>query len=79
MLVKPDAEGNVPAMEYVRVSIAREIAKRRKAVGMTQEKLAKAAGIRQESLSRLEAAKHSPTVRTVERIDKALKRAERQR
>lgn len=79
MFPKPDAKGTVPAVEFMRASIARDIARRRKAVGMTQEELAAAAGIRQESLSRLEAAKHSPTLRTVERIDKALKRAERQR
>jgi hypothetical protein len=31
-------------------------------------------GLRQETLSRLESGKHSPTVRTVEKIDQALKR-----
>jgi transcriptional regulator with XRE-family HTH domain len=36
--------------------------------------LAELAGLRQETLSRLESGKHSPTVRTVEKIDLALKR-----
>jgi transcriptional regulator with XRE-family HTH domain len=36
--------------------------------------LAELAGLRQETLSRLESGKHSPTVRTVEKIDQALKR-----
>lgn len=76
---KADSEDNVPAIDYARVSIARDIAQRRKAVGMTQEQLARAAGIRQESLSRLEAAKHSSTVRTIDRIERALKNAESKR
>ena len=72
---EPDEAGNVPALEFARVSIARDIARERLALGLTQAQLAKAAGIRQETLSRLESGKHSPTVRTVARIDRALKRA----
>lgn len=74
-LPKPDRDGNVPALELIRVSIARDIIRERKAMGLTQERLAQLAGIRQESLSRIESGKHSPTVRTVEKIDGALKRA----
>lgn len=66
--------GNLPALDYMRASIARGIIKDRKAFGLTQQALAKLAGIRQETLSRLESGKHSPTVRTVEKIDRALKR-----
>jgi transcriptional regulator with XRE-family HTH domain len=40
---------------------------------LSQERLAELAGLRQETLSRLESGKHSPTVRTVEKIDVALK------
>ncbi len=69
-----DEKGNRPALDYIRVSIARDIIKERQALGMTQEQLAKLAGLRQETLSRLESGKHSPTVRTVEKIDRALKR-----
>ena len=70
-----DLEGNVPALEFIRVSIARDIIRERKARGLTQERLAELAGVRQETLSRIESGKHSPTVRTVEKIDRALKRA----
>ena len=70
-----DANGNFPALEYIRVSIARDVIKDRKALGLTQEALAKLAGLRQETLSRLESGKHSPTVRTVEKIERALKKA----
>jgi DNA-binding XRE family transcriptional regulator len=68
-----DVNGNVPAFEYMQVSIARDIIKERRALGLTQMRLAKLAGMRQETLSRLESGKHSPTVRTVDKIDPALK------
>jgi ribosome-binding protein aMBF1 (putative translation factor) len=68
-----DAKGNRPALEYIRSSIARDIVKERRALGLSQERLAELAGVRQETLSRLESGKHSPTVRTVEKIDWALK------
>jgi DNA-binding XRE family transcriptional regulator len=73
-----DRKGNRPALEFVRVSIARDIIKERKALGLTQEQLAKLAGIRQETLCRLETGKQAPNVRTVDKIDQALKRAARQ-
>jgi ribosome-binding protein aMBF1 (putative translation factor) len=75
---KPDAEGNYPALEYIKASIARDIIRERKALGLTQAELAERAGLRQETLSRLESGKHSPTVRTVEKIDRALKASVRQ-
>lgn len=69
-----DEEGNRPAIEYVRASIARSLIQERRQLGLTQEELARLAGVRQETISRLESAKHSPVVRTVEKIDRALKR-----
>ena len=45
-----DAKGNRPALDYIRVSIARDIIKERRALGLTQEQLAKLAGLRQETL-----------------------------
>jgi ribosome-binding protein aMBF1 (putative translation factor) len=69
-----DAKGNRPALDYIQFSIARDVIKQRKALGLSQAQLAELAGLRQETLSRLESGKHSPTVRTVEKIDRALKR-----
>ena len=69
-----DAKGNRPALEYIRASIARDVVRQRRALGLTQQQLAELAGLRQETLSRLESGKHSPNVRTVEKIDLALKR-----
>jgi transcriptional regulator with XRE-family HTH domain len=68
-----DAKGNRPALEYIQVTIARDIIKERRALGPSQLQLAKLAGLRQETLSRLESRKHSPTIRTAEKIDRALK------
>ena len=72
-----DAEGSRPALEFVRVSIARDIINERTALGLTQQELAKLAGIRQETLCRLETGKQAPNVRTVDKIDQALQRAQR--
>jgi ribosome-binding protein aMBF1 (putative translation factor) len=69
-----DAKGNRPALAYVQVSIARDIIKQRKTLGLSQVQLAELTGVRQETLSRIESGKHSPTVRTVEKIDRALQR-----
>ena len=74
-LPEADDEGNRPALEYIRATIARDIVRERKALGLTQQQLSKLSGVRAETLSRIESAKHSPTVRTVEKIERALKRA----
>jgi DNA-binding XRE family transcriptional regulator len=71
------ANGNRPALEFVRATIARDIIKERTALGLSQQELAKLAGIRQETLCRLETGKHSPNVRTVDLIDRALQQEER--
>jgi DNA-binding XRE family transcriptional regulator len=72
-----DSKGNRPALEFARVSIARDIIRERTALGLTQQQFAKLAGIRQETLCRLETGKHSPNVRTVDKIEAALKQAQR--
>lgn len=74
-LPRADAQGNRPAVEFARVSIARSILEERLAAGLSQEELARLAGVRQETVSRLESGKHSPTVRTVEKIDRVLQKA----
>lgn len=47
----------------------------RRAAGLSQEELASLAGLRQETVCRIESGKHSPTVRTVAKIDKGLQAA----
>ncbi len=76
LLPEPDAKGNYPAREYMLASIARDIIRHRRRAGLTQVELARRAGIRPESLNRIEQGKVSPSVATVEKIDKALREAE---
>ena|SRR5260370_677817 len=71
----PDAKGNYPAVEYARISIARDIIRERVAAGLNQKQLAKLAGIRVETLCRIETGKHTPSVATIDKIDRALKKA----
>lgn len=74
-LPEPDEHGNFPAVEYARVSLARDIIRDRRAAGLTQRELAELAGTRQETISRIEHGKHTASVKLVERIDRALKKA----
>jgi len=78
-LPEPDADGNYPAVEYARASLARKIIRDRVAVGLTQRALAKLAGISVEHLCRIETGKHTPSVPTIDKIDKALKQAGKQK
>jgi DNA-binding XRE family transcriptional regulator len=73
-LPKPDADGNYPAAEYARASLARKLIRDRVAAGLTQRQLATMAGVRVETLCRIETGKHTPSVPTVDKIDRALKR-----
>ncbi|MHB1035702.1 MAG: helix-turn-helix transcriptional regulator [Pirellulales bacterium] len=76
-LPAPDARGNYPAVEAVRVLLARKLIRRRRAVGLTQANLARLARVRVETISRLENGRHSPNVATIDKIVHALDRAER--
>ena len=73
-----DADGNYPAVEYARASLARKIIRARAALGMTQRELASRAGIRFEHLCRIETGKHIPSVPTIDKIDRALTNAKKQ-
>lgn len=74
-LPQPDADGNYPAVDYARASLARKIIRDRSAAGLSQRELAKRAGISFEHLSRIESGKHTPSVPTIDKIERALKRS----
>jgi DNA-binding XRE family transcriptional regulator len=74
-LPPPDKNGNFPAVEYARISLARDIIRERRTAGLTQQELAKLAGTRQETISRIEGGKYTASVKLIERIDRALKKA----
>ncbi len=69
---KRDRNGRYPAIEYARVSLARDIIRERKALGLSQQQLASLAGVRQETLSRIERGKHTATVRTIDMLVRAI-------
>lgn len=77
LLPEPDADGNYPALDYSRVSLARKIIRDRRRLGLSQAELARRAGIRPESLNRIEQGRVTAEIRTIEKIDRALKAAER--
>jgi DNA-binding XRE family transcriptional regulator len=74
-LPKPDKNGNFPAVEYARISLARDLIRDRRAAGLTQRQLADLVGARQETISRIETGKHTASVKLVDKIDRALTRA----
>ncbi len=76
-LPEADANGNYPAVEYARVSLARKIIRDRVSLGLLQKDLAGLAGMRVETLSRIESGKVTPTAASIERIDSALKAAKK--
>jgi DNA-binding XRE family transcriptional regulator len=71
-------DGTYPALEALRVSLARKIIRHRRRLGLTQVELARRAGIRPETLNRIERGERSPSVATIDKIDRALKRAEKE-
>lgn len=75
-LPRPEADGNYPAVGYARASIARGIIRDRARLGLSQAELARRAGIRVETLCRIETGKVTPTVGSIEKLDRALKKAE---
>jgi DNA-binding XRE family transcriptional regulator len=74
-LPKVDKSGRFPALEYARVSLARDIVRDRRAAGLTQQELADLAKTRQETISRIESGKYSASVKLIDRIDTVLQAA----
>lgn len=70
-----DADGNFPAVQYARVSLARKIIKARRRAGLSQAELARRAGIRPETLNRIEKARSSPDTSTIAKLSRALSSA----
>jgi ribosome-binding protein aMBF1 (putative translation factor) len=72
-----DRQGLYPAREAMAVIQARDIIRARRKLGLSQAELARLSGIRVETLNRIENAKNKPNVATIEKIDRALRRAAR--
>jgi DNA-binding XRE family transcriptional regulator len=78
-LPKPDRRGRFPALQYARISLARDLIRDRKGAGLSQERLARLAGIRQETLSRIETGKHTANPGTVDKLMRAIADARKER
>lgn len=74
---KPLPDGNYAAAEARRIGLGRRLIPDRRAVGLTQVELARRAGIATESLNRIEKGKLTPTMGTLQKIDRALEQAEK--
>lgn len=74
-LPKPDKNGNFPAVEYARISLARDIIRDRRAAGLTQAELARLADTRQETISRIEGGKYAASAKLIDKIDRVLRTA----
>ncbi|MGA2621448.1 MAG: helix-turn-helix transcriptional regulator [Thermoguttaceae bacterium] len=78
-LPKPDKHGRFPALQYARISLARDLIRDRTGVGLSQQRLADLAGVRQETLSRIETGKHTASPRTVDKIMRVIEAQRRRR
>jgi DNA-binding XRE family transcriptional regulator len=74
-LPQPNKQGRFPALEYARISLARDLVRDRRAAGLTQRELADLVGTRQETISRIESGRQTASVKLVDRIDRALRKA----
>ena len=70
------ADGTYPALAAMAVSLARDILRSRRRLGMSQAELARRARIPLKTLDRIEQGKSKPNVRIIDRIDRALKHAD---
>jgi len=69
------ADGTSNAIDFARAAIARRLVTERRVAGLSQQQLAKLAHVRQETISRIESGKHTATVRVIDKLDKAIRRA----
>jgi len=73
-LPERDKSGNVPALAFLRASIARQIVHRMNAAGISQAELARRSGVPRETLNRILKCNRTPDEATVAKIERALRR-----
>ncbi|WP_377158394.1 helix-turn-helix domain-containing protein [Roseateles sp. UC29_93] len=64
----PSKKIDLAVREALPIRLGRNIASRRKALGLTQADLAERLGVDTETLSRFERGKHAPSLMTLERL-----------
>ena len=70
-----NADGNYPALEYGRASLARAIIRDRRRLGWSQQDLAERAGVRLATVQRAESGTDRASHAAIVRIDRALEEA----
>ena len=75
LMPEPNGDGCYPAVQAGRVSLARSILRDRRRLGLSQVELARRAKIRPETLNRIERAKNTASVATIDKIVDALEAA----
>src|ERR1700675_1478901 len=70
-----DADATSNAIDFARAAIARRLIADRRSAGLSQQQLGKLAGVRQETISRIESGKQTATVRVIDKLDQAIRRA----
>ena len=78
-LPEADRNGRFPALQYARVSLARDLIRARKGAGLSQQQLAQLAGVRQETISRLETGKFTARPGTVDKIMRVIEAEQRKK
>ncbi|MBI2803957.1 MAG: helix-turn-helix domain-containing protein [Planctomycetes bacterium] len=73
-----DADGNYPALEAMAVSLARDILRSRRRLGLSQAELARRAKISRQALDRIERATSKPNTKVIDRIERVLNPVSRQ-
>jgi DNA-binding XRE family transcriptional regulator len=76
---EPDKNGRLPALQYARVALARDLIRARKGVGLSQQELSRLAGLRQETISRLETGKYTARPGTVDKIMRSIESQRRRK
>jgi DNA-binding XRE family transcriptional regulator len=70
--------GEPSASDLDRITLARKLTRRRRAVGLSQAELARRAGVRAETLNRIERGRTTPDFATVRKLVVAINAAERE-
>jgi len=76
---KPDKSGRFPALKYARVQFARNLIRERRALGLSQQRLADSADVRQATLSRLESGQHAISGKAAAKLERALAAEQKRR
>lgn len=78
LLPSPNKNGQFPALEYARISLARDLIQNRKELGLSRQRLAELAGIRLDRLVQIESGRHTAARGMVDKIMRAIE-SERRR